>query len=459
MTPKSTRNLIMHSYRSDKQRTLIFLFFMVFFTSTAIPFRLVPIPLPGLIFRCFIMAAILVLFPFPAEKRSLYSTFYFSALSFFLIWIFISLFYTNSFSVGTTKCLRFLVNVFVPCLILHLIYLSEEDIHRMCSAVLIGAILSVIFAVLTTSDFSSPLGRSEESLSSGITYARSFGLGFLVLFSRTVFSSKHHLYSTVTLIILGVFLLVGIMLTGTRAVMISIVLTIAFLLFLIFIQGRSFKTIVLILLIISIFGYLLVSNPYLKQTAGYRRYTVLYKRLGGSLPHDSSRLQMYTYSYKQFLQKPVIGMGSGGTYSFNLLNFEGVNVSYPHNIFLEIATEFGMIGLSIFGLVLMPCGLVLARVITSRKKLSMMVLPAGPVELGLPIPVKNPAWEIIRGYHENINMTVAMLFLFLFIHTQVSGDIAGNFGFWMMGFILSSLPAHHQGLRIDGRKAFLQYWR
>ena len=31
MTPKSTRNLIMHSYRSDKQRTLIFLFFMVFF--------------------------------------------------------------------------------------------------------------------------------------------------------------------------------------------------------------------------------------------------------------------------------------------------------------------------------------------------------------------------------------------------------------------------------------------
>ena len=49
------------------------------------------------------------------------------------------------------------------------------------------------------------------------------------------------------------------------------------------------------------------------------------------------RLEAYSLAIKLFLQKPLLGVGTGG--------FPG---GYPHNIFLEIASENGIIGILIF---------------------------------------------------------------------------------------------------------------
>jgi O-antigen ligase len=49
------------------------------------------------------------------------------------------------------------------------------------------------------------------------------------------------------------------------------------------------------------------------------------------------RLKHYSDAWQLFKQKPLFGMGTGG--------FPG---GYPHNIFLEIAAENGLLGLVIF---------------------------------------------------------------------------------------------------------------
>ena len=65
---------------------------------------------------------------------------------------------------------------------------------------------------------------------------------------------------------------------------------------------------------------------------------------GGGLGEDASsleRLSLYNIAWNQFLQNPLLGIGDGALIHFS-------SVSYPHNIFLEILVEFGLLGLIVF---------------------------------------------------------------------------------------------------------------
>ena len=54
------------------------------------------------------------------------------------------------------------------------------------------------------------------------------------------------------------------------------------------------------------------------------------------------RLELYSLSRELFFQNPILGVGTGG---FSQLSGSG---GYPHNIFLEILSENGLVGIMIF---------------------------------------------------------------------------------------------------------------
>ena len=61
---------------------------------------------------------------------------------------------------------------------------------------------------------------------------------------------------------------------------------------------------------------------------------------GGSAVSANGRLELWSQAYDLFLESPLFGIGTGG--------FSGVTAAfYPHNLFLEVAVELGVVGLAL----------------------------------------------------------------------------------------------------------------
>jgi len=111
------------------------------------------------------------------------------------------------------------------------------------------------------------------------------------------------------------------------------------------------------------------------------------------------------------LTHPVFGKGTGSfMYSYPVLGSR----MYSHNIFLELFSENGVLGVMVFfGFV----GFVIRRILV--------------IHMGL-----RPK---IIGY----NIAVA-LFIYYFINAQVSGDIANNYMVWITGAFVYCLTIRHK---------------
>lgn len=70
-------------------------------------------------------------------------------------------------------------------------------------------------------------------------------------------------------------------------------------------------------------------------------------------PSAQSRLQLYSDAARVISQSPVLGHGLG---SFGYLVSYATEGAYPHNLFLEIAVDTGLIGLSLFLCGFVPTG-------------------------------------------------------------------------------------------------------
>ncbi|WP_295529265.1 O-antigen ligase [Novosphingobium sp. Chol11] len=66
---------------------------------------------------------------------------------------------------------------------------------------------------------------------------------------------------------------------------------------------------------------------------------------GGAVGEDASSLErigFYNVAWSQFEKHPLEGIGDGGLIRF-------ASISYPHNLVLEVLSEFGIVGLIVFG--------------------------------------------------------------------------------------------------------------
>ena len=111
---------------------------------------------------------------------------------------------------------------------------------------------------------------------------------------------------------------------------------------------------------------------------------------------SNGRAQLWSAAENAFRSHPLVGVGTGGFAAIRPVD------SYPHNLFLEVGAELGVLGL-------IPL-------------IAMLIATAT---------------AIVRGYRaspedERAHMAVAAaLFLAALVNAQVSGDIATNSGLWL----------------------------
>lgn len=122
------------------------------------------------------------------------------------------------------------------------------------------------------------------------------------------------------------------------------------------------------------------------------------------------RIEFVNLSIKEI---PTHIIQGGGTGSFSKSGFS----SYPHNIFMEILVENGLIGLTIFIIFLV----IIYLTITKELKFFNKVL------LQSKYSVKNVRIYVVASIS---------LFLLLFIDSQFSGDLAYNSDLWFAGSFL-----------------------
>ncbi len=158
----------------------------------------------------------------------------------------------------------------------------------------------------------------------------------------------------------------------------------------------------LLAVIISFFFYYSRKNSFyifLSMLGGVIMYFFVIQQFIHDLTLDEilndPRVEIYTKSFNYFLNRPFFGIGIGGTAYF--LN----SYQSAHNIFLEIASEFGVVALIPF--------------------IGMVIL-------------------LIKKYLVNKEYPLSYLWLYSFIVVQFSGDIGLNTIYWFISAIFISVP-------------------
>lgn len=121
---------------------------------------------------------------------------------------------------------------------------------------------------------------------------------------------------------------------------------------------------------------------------------------------EGSRSYLYDVSEAAFREHPVTGLGTGGFSWYYALED---TKSYPHNMFLEVASEFGVVGLLVLAAFLGSTVVVVRRLMRVRHR------PAGESLLFF--------WGVL-------------LFILALLNSMTTGDIADNSMIWFASAFL-----------------------
>lgn len=131
-----------------------------------------------------------------------------------------------------------------------------------------------------------------------------------------------------------------------------------------------------------------------------------------------SRMEMIDYSWRMFMEKPILGWGTGSfadQYSYVM--------RYPHNLVLEIFSELGTLGILIFALT----GIL---IISSSYKSFKQTSTLKDVSLVITI----------------INYLLVSLFFSL-----ISGDLFDSRWIWLFGTVIAALPYIYKNHSVGDR--------
>ena len=237
------------------------------------------------------------------------------------------------------------------------------------------------------------LGESYIGLSIYISFGIIFILYYLICTKSKIISKTFYFF------LLTLFI-IGLILCPSRGILYSfaLVLVIVFLKILMD-KNINFKKIFLVcFLIISMLtvGFLAFKKANI-EGFGVRR---IIPNMVSDQSSIQIRVQYYRDAIENFIQKPLIGVGVG------MFSYEhGSKGAYPHNIFLEIAAEYGLIGIIIFWPFLIYLFYLALKLIKN--------IPLG-----------------------NLFLIIPFWFLIIFSDAMVSGSIANNRNIWLFAAII-----------------------
>lgn len=261
--------------------------------------------------------------------------------SIFVLLTSLSIFYTQNqelFNLKTIKLIVYTTPAFIYPLIL---FDSKESLTRFLQTI---GVISILVSLLLLPEIllrNSSVDHLTLNDASYLHIGRTLSVGFVVLF--TLFlneknSKIHNFILTISVIIVAFSLLSS----GSRMPILSTIVTFSLLIIYLLIDGKIilFKPKNYLFPIIS--GIVLSLVFILGLWKGYfnttiYRFSVLIENGGASA---LTRLEHYNSAISMWLNKPILGYGFA---SYGDLYFNGKH-AYPHNLFLEILAELGLVG-------------------------------------------------------------------------------------------------------------------
>ena len=261
-----------------------------------------------------------------------------------LTWVLITLTYTPSPSYGTSKFIR-LVLVCFPCVYMAKLYCdTPAKLHKTFTVIGWYAIFLLVYysAYVIVNDTGETIRvRSAFFGPLPLGYAVASMVPF-ILYVATTTQLRPLGYVFIAAIPAAILLIIE---TGSRGPLVAII--VAFTFSLLRIQ-YLFRVIVGFTVCLTA-AYYYVSSQDLTENQGLGRI------LGETDAADKSsqgRLELFSAAWEQFLQFPLFGQGSGSFSYFWNFNYER---KYAHNAYLEIAGEYGLVGLLIFFTIFILC--------------------------------------------------------------------------------------------------------
>lgn len=381
------------------KETIFVLFLYAGFFKEAIPF---PVDLTIFLMLLSILLATKELINGKAipRVRSEAAFFYISIA----VWVGISILYSvNPFAYD--KGLRFIVITGWSFLGVLLIIKDTNSLKRFFLGFIWLGIITSIFAIkqyITGDRVGSVMVFGSDYLALG----RVVGTAAVILFCNLLLK-KMSLFERVFGYAVLLLMLTAMVVSGGRGPLLFLLLI--FFIIIIFNIKLSKGFIFLAAIISSVIYTISKTNLLIFQTLVIRINHALYEIGGGD--SISGRMDRFDKAIQMFGDSPIIGYGIS---SFTQIYNNGRSIEYPHNIFLELASELGLIGLILF---LSMFFLALFRFFNKPKKDG---------------EIKILAWISFS------------LLLYHFTNANVSGDIIGNrvfFTFLALIWIFNNIKA------------------
>lgn len=358
-------------------------------------FASVPIDLTLLFMGLTYMAATYVVFLKKGAKISTAAVPLLCIYFLLVLWMSATLLWSPSMSYGPTKVL--LMTLVIGGTLFSTVAVIAPDpvrLKRLYTVFLVFGYWTVFETVIAISrsgirGFENSFGGDYITLSSTLSIV--FIISFIRLISDNNGSRLRSIFDIFIILIICILMLSS----GARGPLLALILTLALYMGLVFFRTQSWKggnrTGLRILFILFGLQALVTVLPLWVEidafTTFQRFQTILYQRNGGS--SVSTRLTLVQAAYDIWTAHPVAGAGAG---SFGILAEFGDVRAYPHNIFLEFMSEFGLVGLILF--------------------LSMLAYTAVKAR---------------RAGASDVNVTIAVCILISsLISAMISGDITDN---------------------------------
>lgn len=249
----------------------------------------------------------------------------------FIMYGYLSLFYTKSFYYGLDKIFNLSAFILVTW-----IFTSALNKHQIIKVfkfiILISLPLATIYILL---NISTGFQSRQGLLGAGsITTGRIFSFACISTFYFALKDRNKKMYMLFAVFLVAVFL------SGSRGNFLFLILAIVLPWVI-----NNFRVIIKPLIVFVGLCIFLVSSSLIEKLPFFYRYSLLFDGGGDSI---LVRFEAYTMALRLFLENPFFGVGIGG-YSYYSLGYDSID--YPHNIFMEIGAELGSIGLFLFLLV------------------------------------------------------------------------------------------------------------
>jgi O-antigen ligase len=272
----------------------------------------------------------------------------------------ITLIYSDNPAYGAQKILNFLVSTF-PSIVA--VYYLIVTLSRERFKIIIIALVTITLLTVTYILFDYPFDQASvyeytAGRWSHVIYGRFMGSIAVVFLLYTMWIIERHKtgverWRVLLLVFINSLAVYGLYLSSLRSAMLGVILYIVLsALFIIFkiiveremvdVRRRQIASLVTVVILV-IFFILLVPKPEIIETRFDNLTNIEDLEFGGDEP-ITSRIEALRISKKIFLEHPQFGTGFGGFRSYN--NFTEF-IKYPHNLFVEMAVEGGVLGLLI----------------------------------------------------------------------------------------------------------------